>query len=111
MPLDASVPTASGTTGILIVGTDRSGSLAALSTVAQVAMLQATKSFSGTDGKLAVYEAKATDLEDQNFDPVGSMVARFAIQTGWQNSSGTGAALWTNLTMMIEYAVQFRGTV
>ncbi len=109
VPLDGSAPTASGIPGRCFIGTDRSAALASGLSAAATAALAAVRNFPASDGRLIQYEARATDFEDQNFDAVGSMTARFAIHVLYTAVSGTGAAVWSSIPVMLEYGVQFRG--
>ncbi len=102
------VPTVPLTTGVSqsgVFGTDRSGSLAIPATLSACWALNNPKVFVGAMVKPAVYTARAIDLEDQDFDPVTAMTARYAIQLFVQN--GPTSALVGNY--LIEFAVEFKG--
>jgi len=88
--------------GDWVVGTDKSASLAA-QTSGGVFALENAKVFdtTATVPKLAVYEARATDLEDQLFNPVTTTASTFTIHV----IQATGVAL----AIYVEYAVELRG--
>jgi len=90
----------------IVIGTDRSGALSS-GTIAATQALAAVKyaMFNIASPKLITYEAQASDFEDQNFDPVGSMVSRFGIQMSWIGPSASVAVG----AYAVEYGVQFRG--
>jgi len=90
-----------------VVGTDRSGALAPATTIAYIWGLQAPRLIVDQMTKPFSYEARAIDLEDQLFVPVGAPVAHFAIQLGVTTASATSnfAFYW------VEYMVEFKGTV
>jgi len=88
----------------LIVATDRSGALSAPASSAVAFQMAGAKLFyiGATVGKCQVYTAKAQDLEDFEFDNVGSMTNRFAVTM--YNASATGVGYY------LEYIVEFRGS-
>lgn len=89
----------------LTCGTDRTGSQAAGAALAVVWAMQNAKAFNGglASKSLITYEARATDLEDQVFDPIGSPTPRFAVHV----VQATGG----NITCFLEWAVELRGTI
>ncbi len=103
MRVSFSVPYSNAT--FVVAGTDRTGTLAGAQTPAVVWALQNAKAFNGlyTGKSLIQYTAKATDFEDQNFDPIGAPVSRFGIHLV-SNSA-------TALTYLIEWEVELRGTI
>jgi len=104
----AGVPTATAPS-LAVVGTDRSGSLAAPASPSAVSQLQNVKYHSGTvsSPKLLTYEARAVDLEDQDYISTTTSAARYAIIVGYQGplAGVTNVGLYT-----IEFAVEFKGT-
>jgi len=88
--------------GDWVVGTDKSAALAA-QTSGGVFALENAKVFdsASTESRLASYEARATDLEDQLFNPVGTTASTFAIHV--IQASGVSLAVY------VEYAVELRG--
>jgi hypothetical protein len=91
---------------LLVFGTDRSGILAAPSSYATVWGLQAPKVHTLQCVKPCVYTARAIDLEDQDFTPVGAPVSMFAVHMAINNagtlSTGIAYALY-------DYVVEFKG--
>lgn len=97
-------PIAAAASGILLpIATDRSGALANPVSVNAAWGLAGARLIccTATAKTLPVYEAWATDLEDFNFQPVGSITSQYAVQT----YNGTGSAL----AYYVEYIVEFRG--
>jgi len=76
------LPATAGTDLPVFLGTDRSGALASPGSVPIVWALHNPKVFklNNSDKKPISYEARAIDLEDQLYTPVGAPVPRFAIQ-------------------------------
>jgi hypothetical protein len=88
-----------------VFATDRSGALAVPTTQAAVLALAAPKFLSSTMVKPFVYEARAIDLEDQLFSPVGTIVNNFAVQVAI-----VGALSSTLYNLMVEWLVEFKGS-
>jgi len=103
MRVHFAVPASQTTFGYVLAGTDRSGALAVATLASQVFALQNAKlwNFPSGNKESISYEAKALDLEDQNFSAVSSMASSFAIQ--WLNSTNSSIATFT------EFLVEFRG--
>jgi len=97
------LPGTSLTTPAVIAAVDRSGALAAPgSAVAAWAMANAQLWFANaTLARPPKLVAFAKDIEDFNFDPVGSMTSRFSV-LGYNTSSGT-------IQFYTEYVVELRG--
>jgi hypothetical protein len=106
VPQQSTTATAPYGQGTLIFGTDRSGALATLSSYASVWGLQAPKVHTLQMVKPAVYSARAIDLEDQDFTPVGAPVSLFAVQYAINapNVISTGVAF-----LLLDYVVEFKG--
>lgn len=104
----AGTPTATAPP-LAVFATDRSGSVTAPASPQAVAQLQNAIYHSGTVAtpKLASYEARALDLEDQEYISTSTSAAKFAIVVGYQGPLGgtTNVGLYT-----IEFAVEFKGT-
>lgn len=90
-----------------IFGTDRSGALLAASftSVASIWGLQNAQlhTLPTSDKSPITYEARATDLEDQLFDAIGSATNRFAIFLQHVMAN-------TTVSVFREYLVEFRGS-
>jgi len=100
--------TAGQADGILVMGTDRSGALAAITTVTAAWGLTMPKVFSlRTLTKPAQYTAKAIDLEDQDYTPVGAPVPLFSIQ---YSLAASGLVSVPALFRLNEFVVEFKGT-
>ncbi len=110
VPLLSMTPTASGVPAQLLAGTDRSAAVAAGASVTAVAAMQQFKALHASHGKVVQYEVKALDIEDQDYTPVGSMTAKYAMHIIFSGASGTGAPVYTGIPYILEYAVQFKGT-
>jgi hypothetical protein len=92
----------------VIFSTDRSGALTVPASGGANWANDNPKVFNGvsTDRRLLEYEARAIDLEDQDFSPVGTTITNFAIfLTASGSVSITGVA-----TLFCEWMVEFRGT-
>ena len=92
-------------TSILVVGTSRSGVAPTVLTVASISALAAVKYFSGVKGDVCRYTASATDIEDQDFDPVGAMTSKYGIALILRAATAASSTA----TYTVEYAVEFRG--
>ncbi len=88
----------------MIVATERSGALTAPGSAAVAYQMASAKLIyiGATVGKVQCVEARALDLEDQNFDAVGALANRFAIQMF--NPSGVTQGYY------VEFIVEFRGS-
>ncbi len=88
----------------LIVSTDRSGALAAPASAAVAFSASGAQLIypGATVGKVVKYEAFAKDLEDYNFDAVGSPTARYAVSM-WNSSASA-------INYFVEWIVEFRGS-
>jgi hypothetical protein len=93
--------------GIVIAGTDRSGTLAVATSYAALWGLNNPKAYTTQTIKPMRYKARAIDLEDQDFTPVGSPVSLFSIQYGL-NFVGVTAAV-PCLYQLNEFVVEFKG--
>lgn len=99
-------PATSISNGTGVFGTDRSGGVAS-TTFAQVWALQAPKLYTTQMVKPFTYEARAIDLEDQDFSPTSSApVLSFGINGSFTSLSFSQVALF----VLVEYMVEFRGT-
>lgn len=96
------VPTAQ--VGAFYMGLDRSAAVSTPTTSTAMAALQAPRVFVNqtTSAKPFVYNVKATDLQDQNFTPVGSPSNPWRVFVWGQL---TGTANTVNTTTMISGAV------
>jgi hypothetical protein len=95
--------------GIVCVGTDRSGQLGAPASQAVVWGLQSPKLlvYDSTQHNPPSYEARAIDLEDQNFQAsstAGSNLPAFAI-----NFTHNGPVSANNIQYLAEAMVEFKG--
>jgi hypothetical protein len=106
VPLQSSTAVEPYSQGVLIFGTDRSGTLATLSSYASVWGLTAPKVHTFQMVKPAVYTARAIDLEDQDYTPVAAPVSQFSVQFGINapNVLSTGVAF-----LLLDYVVEFKG--
>jgi hypothetical protein len=93
-----------------MVGTDRSGVLTAPTTLNQVQQLQNVVYHSGNVAtpKLLTYEARALDIEDQDYIAIGvTTTSRYAI---WLGNSGPIGGTGNVGQYSIEFAVEFKGS-
>jgi len=99
--------TGNGTDYMVVAGTDRSGALAAPTTIGGVFGLSQPKCFTSNAVVPHVITAKAIDLEDQEFFAIGTPVAKFAIQVASQMIGVTAApsVFW----QLNEFIVEFKG--
>lgn len=96
----------SSSTTICLFGTDRTGATAAGQTTNTVWAMQNAKVYNGGSSMLnpATYLVKATDFEDQSFDPIGAPVARFAAHLIVTGTTVT-------VSYFLEWEVELRGTI
>jgi len=91
--------------GLLSIGEDRSGMIGVPGSQAAIfALLNAR--LMPTSKKWSV-EMRATDLEDQNFTPIGSTAALYRIFVGCSNVAGSAATVFYDAS--VEMMVEFRG--
>jgi len=91
--------------GLVTIGEDRSGMIGVPGTQAAIfALLNAR--LLPTDKKFSV-EMRATDLEDQNFTPIGSTAALYRIFVGCSNVVASAATVFYDVS--VEMMVEFRG--
>jgi len=99
-----STPSAGGS-GVNVFGTDRSGAQTTGTVTSQAGVweLQAAKAFNAfsTGTQISCYTARALDLEDQLFSPVGAMPNNFSI-------FGITAG---GVTCLLEFLVEFKGAL
>jgi hypothetical protein len=90
---------------VLVLGTDRSGTLGVPTSYVTVWGLQAPKVHTSNMVKPAVYAARAIDLEDQEFTPVAAPVALYGVQFAVNS-----AAVSTTFAMLyLDWVVEFKG--
>ncbi len=102
----AGTPVTAGTGApLMFVGTDRSGSVAAGLSPAATAQLDAVKVFNTSNTSMTPmsYQAKALDLEDQLFTPVGSA----STTKNYSIHATNQAAVAFNC--LVEFLVEFKG--
>lgn len=96
-----------GTDYMVVAGTDRSGALAAPTTVGGVFGLSQPKCFTSNGVIPHVITARAIDLEDQEFFAIGTPVAKYAIQVAAQMVGVTAAA--SHFWQLNEFICEFKG--
>jgi len=104
----SSIPTTPASSTTVMCATDRSGvGPNTLATPAAFLASTNVKIFEAdhTDKKLITYEARAIDLEDQDFTPVNTNSTAFSIYVALH----AGAAVSTGTLIYFEAMVQFRG--
>jgi hypothetical protein len=93
--------------GPLLIATDNSGSATPPTTVALIWGMAKPKVFNidQTTPKGIEYSARAIDLEDMNFTPVGTAASTFQVFVFGSSGATTNIAY-----LFIEWAVEFRST-